>query len=441
MSQVRRLSGTQLRRWRINQPKIVFEDTGEVARDATKHEVRRDFDARRRHKRLLITIDDRRCKIVGDRELMKKELFDLFGECQVRRPNGTFLVAIRDPNLKRPSAKQSSKIAPSPENCTCRDWGEPHPGKHHKICQWNNLAPANERGDIEVNPRAFRQTTRENRPSVIREETSMPIELNSNEPDIPEPDECFCAAWVKVEGQVEGQHHPLCEFYDKHLSKLLGNTQSIIDLESGEAIRPATVDEVNEAKQNMQAKGSSTIKLGNKLYGVGETKKLEKSEPSDSEELMEEDSDVAAFEAKKLYLFQDGERLRALKLDELELVKWDDDEKIKGKIPIGKITYLVAPYDYQDPAVQQEFEEDDPDAPPPEVRGPPPSPTFYLFDTEGCPMRRARPDEVRKTRADVKRPGEAVIKIGSRDYIIALAGYKPHPPPSSEGSSDQTTSP
>lgn len=360
-----------MRRWRENRPRLVNQETGAVLRDATSSESRADFEARKNKKRLTVLADGVKHEVVPDRDIMRQEFLDLFGECQLRRSNGTFLAMIRDPNVKRPDPKKT-KVAPEPEQCECRDWGNPHPGKHHKVCPWNRYAPAHQRGDIVAPTRVHKQrmpadTTQM---TVVTDEVNRPVQ-SPNKIVIPSPEECVCRDWLKPPQADPNQHHPICEWHDRWLKKVKGlEGMFVIDLDSGDALRPATNDEIDEAQRNEQEDGAGIITIGNKQYAVAEHKP-KVTAPSD------------------------------VQIIEQELGR-----------PISTAETII--------------EETSPSPVPPNM-----SNKLYIFDPETAhPMRVATEEEIEQAEPD--EDGMLRIQIGTKRWIIAAPGYKPPVAPSSD---------
>lgn len=90
-------------------------------------------------------------RYVQGREIIEKRILAKFGECSLKSPNGKTIKVIRDPNINRPTFAESQRSAPAPERCSCHGFKDnPDPTRHHIACQWNALAPPNERA-IPVN--------------------------------------------------------------------------------------------------------------------------------------------------------------------------------------------------------------------------------------------------------------------------------------------------
>jgi hypothetical protein len=86
--------------------------------------------------------------VVGGREAMRVRMLAIHGECQLRSLNGKFLTMVRDPRAKRPVATDAQRTTPNPDTCLCAAWAGRQPGKHHPVCQHNDKAPIDERGDF-----------------------------------------------------------------------------------------------------------------------------------------------------------------------------------------------------------------------------------------------------------------------------------------------------
>ena len=175
-----RINTVQYRAWRKNVPKIVEPDGLTELREVTEYETKILNELTKRAKHLrenqdyienegqedelrvaveLIAVNPTTImmkrlingkEVVDHRTLFKKQLLEKYGECQMRGITGQFLPngAIRDPRKYRGTAGVSTNT-PRPEVCDCEPWagpdGRPHPGRHHRVCRFNEKAPLEER--------------------------------------------------------------------------------------------------------------------------------------------------------------------------------------------------------------------------------------------------------------------------------------------------------
>lgn len=85
-------------------------------------------------------------RYVTGRAILEARILAKHGECILQGTNGKQITVIRDPRLIRPSFSDSQRSAPAPANCHCRGFKDnPHPDRHHVVCEWNGKAPAHER--------------------------------------------------------------------------------------------------------------------------------------------------------------------------------------------------------------------------------------------------------------------------------------------------------
>lgn len=207
------------------------------------------------------------------RDIMLAQFFQTHGECQLARPNGKMLKIVRDPTRTITTPNPAAlRQAPPPEQCSCREWGAPHPGKHHHICEYNHLAPADERSD-------GLPDTSEGKPSNVER---LPVGVARVEPPKPaplpvSPQDCPCRDWAKDDPD---SHHPLCEnkkAWETHASNR--PTFNLVSLDSGETVREASEDEVAQAEIEAQQSGQMLININDAMYMV---QKAEPSQPVDA---------------------------------------------------------------------------------------------------------------------------------------------------------------
>lgn len=295
MSKVIRLSGADQRRWNSH-ASVVVGAGGDPLRVLGPREVDVMFQLGRfvREKRQSarakipgteITIEARLEKLEGStaqearfyvdglriedmREVMSREFLQKHGECQLRMTNGKFLAVIRDPSKERSTPADAQRTSPRPENCVCRDWGSAHPGKHHAICEHNQKAPPEERGESAVSDKDIELIGAGIEPKGPPVPISkMPIVEERSAQVMPDPDKCVCSTWQREEGAPGSGHHPICEWRDPWESRSR-KEEFLSDVATGERVRAATQAEVEEADENEKRTGSRMIAIGDKSYAV-----------------------------------------------------------------------------------------------------------------------------------------------------------------------------
>jgi hypothetical protein len=186
---------------------------------------------------------------------------------------------------------------------------------------------------------------------------------------IPDPEDCVCLAWEKPPEADPKQHHPICEWHDRWRKKMQGvEGMFIIDLDSGEALRPASSEEIEQAKEAEEEHGGAPIvDIGGKSYGVGEHKPVADA-PSEQQIIAEAIEAATSTE-------DDGMQL----LLEQEVTSVDEPKA---------------------------------------------SPAMYVWDPDVLePMRPAKPEEVEKAAADDQ--GQLRVTIGPKSWIIAPSNWNP----------------
>lgn len=210
------------------------------------------------------------------REVMTAQMFNRYGECQLSRPNGVFLKAVRDP--KRPtisvSADGATRQSPAPELCQCKGWGDEHPGKHHAMCEYNVLAPQGERSDPISNASAGNPDNVERLPPGVAK-----VEPPKPAPKAPHPKDCQCAEWAKDDPNV---HHPLCEHKRAWETQAENRPRfNLVSLDSGEIVREAEQDEIAKAQIEAKRGGQMLININDAMYLVTP---LDEEAPAEDEE-------------------------------------------------------------------------------------------------------------------------------------------------------------
>lgn len=234
-----------------------------------------------------LTVDGK--TIVTGREVLYDALFEEHGECQVRAPNNVILKVVRDPNERRPTLADGLRLAPRPSACPCKDWGHPHPGVHHAACQYNRVAPADERApsavvsDAELAgslapvapaPHAAAHA------AAAQTVTSAPVKA----PPVAEgplpPERCRhgCLEWPTPGGRAlePGAHHPACpdaHAWAQHQSR--ERAMWLVDLKTGERVRRASLAEIAESDTQKRKTGVPVLHIDERPYAVVPDSELE----------------------------------------------------------------------------------------------------------------------------------------------------------------------
>lgn len=231
---------------------------------------------------MVSTVDGK--QIVEGREFFQRQVLKVHGECQLRTHTGQFMRAVRDPNQRRPTAKDANRNAPRPEHCKCKDWGQPHVGRHHTICEWNSKAPLEEqalpndetiRGSTMNDQKILPDMRPMEKPSILEVKTRKNaaesgitsvegVPISTPIVTIPSPDTCQCEAFSMPDGspRPKGVHHPLCQYREAWEARSLPK-MVLVNLNTGEVSRAATADEIREASGD-----KPYIVIGEDQYGV-----------------------------------------------------------------------------------------------------------------------------------------------------------------------------
>lgn len=325
MAKIVRLTGAEQRKWTRNS-QVILSGDGSPLREVTENEQRAiveltrhmrvkrtsasarspgesstvavhvETDERGRPTAARFTIDG--MELTDTRSVMRSELLQKHGECQLRWTNGKVMTTIRDPRITRPTAKDALRSSTAPNNCVCKDWGDPHPGRHHRVCQENQKAPPEERGDLgmdggpvhvseaeveileagsishgsreDAGQAPFGQKKTGQRllstGATVGTVESAPVVVTP--PAAYAPADCpnSCASWVRHDGKTEG-HHPICKYADAWAAASRP-PMVLVDIDSGEVLRDAKIDEIGEAEASEKRTGAATVKIGDQLFLV-----------------------------------------------------------------------------------------------------------------------------------------------------------------------------
>jgi hypothetical protein len=229
------------------------------------------------------TIDGHR--VVSGREVIAAKMLQEHGECQLRGPNNVIIKVVRDPRVHRPTLAESQQIAPKPDHCPCKNWGSPHPGTHYSTCQWNRLAPPDERAptdkiaeeEVRLLPTEAFEGLKPRAPVVPQTNPIAakvdPRAVVVQAVQLDAPDSCRneCLLWATPKGFpiAQGQHHPTCSFYKPWMLKTSREIPRwLVDLHTGEKVRVASDAEIGEADITAGRTGSPIIHVENVPYAV-----------------------------------------------------------------------------------------------------------------------------------------------------------------------------
>lgn len=279
------LTREQFNRWQSNRT-ILCNKFGEPVRPMTADEQKRYTEATKKGVKVGLKDADGNILIpTQDRDLVKKELTDVHGDCIARVRGGRRIIPIRC----RPIAgKEPVKTIPStdPEHCKCSTWQNRRPGRHHRICSENVNAPPEQRGDLDFkDPVNTDGPTIETSTDISELSEPAPIEpdttfvtLDSPETkttivelpkpviEIPEPEVCQCKPWGKPP-EYENNHHPICEFFEPWNRARIGGTPFLKTLE-GEKVREASVGEWLVSVASQESTGVPSITINDVQYLV-----------------------------------------------------------------------------------------------------------------------------------------------------------------------------
>ena len=206
------------------------------------------------------------------REGLKRRIFELHGDAQLRAPSGRILGTVRSPEKSARIPIEKSTVrgahhAVSPRECICREWQKPagKEDQHHPICVHKQHWEAQQRHS----PDAPRERAVVNGPGAEATADAAPdTEPAPAPPPVCEPAACVCQQWA---GGVEGKHHPLCTFRKAWEEQQGEVAPQLVELETGTPIREASAEELIASKQKATEDGVGAIELSDgKLYYVKE---------------------------------------------------------------------------------------------------------------------------------------------------------------------------
>ncbi len=236
-----------------------------------------------------VSIDGHQYK--SGREVLAAQLLAEFKtDIQIRHPNGSVLKTVRDPNQKRMTVKDSELIATHPDHCSCKEWGNPHPGTHYATCPQNRLAPPEHQAPKAPTEAELQTLPKVAYPSLARPDVTVAYPENPVQQAelLPSPQECKngCLEWAVPAGKTleEGQHHPVCFFHDKWRLKTVQEEQFwLVDLHTGEKVRRATRQEAGEAELAFRRTGASILSINDVPYGIVRDSDLASQLPAQSQ--------------------------------------------------------------------------------------------------------------------------------------------------------------
>ena len=228
------------------------------------------------------------------------------GPTQVRAPSGVILGTARGPVERVPLERariRGAHHAVSPGECQCREWQKPE-GKedqHHPICRlkapWEaQLAhspdlPRERAITTTATTLQPKKATTTTPPTVLKApqviETTVVLEPKDEDAPVaapavsppaptaprasalapaPDPIDCICRDWA---GTQDDKHHRICEFRERWEREHNIPAPLLVELETGEVAREATIDEAEASKAKANDDGVGAIELSDgKLYYV-----------------------------------------------------------------------------------------------------------------------------------------------------------------------------
>jgi hypothetical protein len=220
------------------------------------------------------------------RDELKKRIFALHGDAQLRAPSGRILGTARAPEksarvpIER-SIARGAHHAVSPRECICREWQKPagKEDQHHPICVHKGHWEAQQARSPDVlRDRAVVNGPRSDEAAATEPGTDgvTPAPVAADvvpaskpaPPPPPAPGECVCREWA---GAAPGKHHPLCTFRGAWEAQAGQPTLQLVELETGSVIREASEEEATASKQKATEDGVGAIELSDgKLYYIKE---------------------------------------------------------------------------------------------------------------------------------------------------------------------------
>lgn len=245
------------------------------------------------------------CERKTAREVISWRLLKKYGrDVQLRRPNQTFCAMIRDPKQFRPVAADANRTAPHPDACSCKDWGNPHPGRHHQACPHNVNAPPDEQALTQIDTGGTPTHENTTPEDVASASADIASDVMAPEPDMqgvrlpaasstrtvsldspaaprvetaveeqddsaPDPADCVCKDWA---GTEPGKHHQVCQFRAQWEKEQAMKAETPIywlyDMTERTRVREALPEEVKEAIDNQIKTQVPTCTVNEQTYLV-----------------------------------------------------------------------------------------------------------------------------------------------------------------------------
>lgn len=309
MAKLHKLTGAEARTWRANVPYVVdgegnpqrilsTEEEAAVCaliEQAKRHRAPQSqeleiFDSEENPQKVTITVE-----VYGNSQSPHTAVFidslrrmtarEIMGErflkqykrdVMLQTPGGKFLKMVRHPDIERPKTSDAMRTVPAAKYCACKDWGNPHPGRHHPACEHNKHAPPEEQAESDTDTRlseadiaALPAPKDKSVVSdlIVEAPGAQPVHENK----APAPEMCWCAKW---HGTEKGKHHALCQNrmqYEREQGQVTATQEPeewLVELDGGEAVRPATREEVEQSKQAQIETGLASVEVEGKRYAV-----------------------------------------------------------------------------------------------------------------------------------------------------------------------------
>ena len=166
-------------------------------------------------------------------------------DVMLKQPNGKYWKVLRHPGIKRPSIEDMKRTVPKPEFCDCKEIPGRVPGRHHHLCQYNVMAPENER--------AFTEKDFEE-PETIEEKAELIETIKKEGQGYVSYKDCECRNMIKPKDAEARDHHPACSWFGVSEYRLLR-------VKGDKFLRYATKDEAKVAKERLEKDATPEIEV------------------------------------------------------------------------------------------------------------------------------------------------------------------------------------
>ncbi len=275
-----KLTSDQWRAWRQDRHDLVVDAEKTFLREHTEGEELAEGES-----------------LCSAREIIKAQLRKENGglDCRIMNPQSRFVASSR--NSAPPGTGRAQSFlggsALAPEVCQCAGWANRPQGQHHSICQnriaWEThkrnqiatkIVPAPGSAKAQHMPAATARAPRVTanpipavKPNITRSalpaKASVPAQLG---PAVPAPAGCVCQAWL-APPRTEGQHNPICEHFEAWQkthppAARAAESQLMLFSPEGEALRPASTEEIAQANAATEATGAPSVQIDGQEFMV-----------------------------------------------------------------------------------------------------------------------------------------------------------------------------